>query len=277
LRIQDIFSGHNGLASLDLIIIAAYALGCSKEHLLANGRHEVEEREAQRIEELIADRIAGKPVSYIVQSKEFFSETLFVDERVLIPRPETELLVEEGLNLLEKRTGAARIMDMGTGSGAVGLIISKKTGRPVLCVDISPEALDVARRNARLLGVSDKTPCLCSDLFEGIREGERFDLILANLPYIGAEEWRSLTVDVRAFEPRSALVGGNHGTEVYKRFISAAAHRLAPYGHLLCEVAGDSQAKELGLMLLDSGLHVASRRDYSGRERVITGSWTSLS
>jgi len=168
------------------------------------------------------------------------------------------------------------LLDMGTGSGAVGLVLAKKTQKHVVCVDISLEALRVAKQNGESLGVSRLTRFICSDLFRGIK-GLKFDLILANLPYVACEEWDSLMTDVKDYEPRGALDGGTGGTAVYKRFIEELPHHLNKKGFVLCEVGGHRQAKKIREMFRAIGVSVVEKNDLSGIERVLIGSWTSLS
>lgn len=145
-----------------------------------------------------------------------------------------------------------------------------------MCVDISLEALRVAKQNGESLGVSRLTRFICSDLFRGIK-GLKFDLILANLPYVACEEWDSLMTDVKDYEPRGALDGGTGGTAIYKRFIEGLPHHLNKKGFVLCEVGGRRQAKKIQEMFREIGVSVIEKNDLSGIERVLIGSWTSLS
>ncbi len=242
-----------------------------KEEILMNVEREIENEQLAHIKNLVKDRMRGKPLSYITKSKEFFSEPFFVDERVLIPRPETELLVEEALQILTKKPHISHILDMGTGSGAIGIAISKRTGTHIVCVDISMEALSVARKNAFLLQASGSIHFVCSDLFRGIKRGRKFDMVLANLPYVSHEEWDGVMVEVRDFEPKIALYGGVGGTEVYERFAREIPHYLEKDGYVICEVGGDTQGKKIKGMLETIGLTVVVKKDLSDRVRMLTG------
>jgi len=276
-RIRDIMFQNGAVKRLDAINIIAFASRIGREEALANQHLELDGATAERIARLLEERGHGKPLAYITQKKEFFSEEFYVDERVLIPRPETELLVEEGLKILGEEKGERLVLDMGTGSGAIGAVIAKKTQQKVLCIDISVEALSVARYNAQRLNVTEKTKFLCSDLFNGLREAVRFDVIMANLPYVAADEWDGLMEDVKRFEPRKALLGGKEGTEIYEKFIGQLQGRLAEGGCVLCEVGGQRQAGLIRARLRAGGFSVITRKDLSGVERVLIGKWTSSS
>jgi release factor glutamine methyltransferase len=232
--------------------------------------------EAGRIERLIGERRHGRPLAYITKRREFFSETFYVDERVLIPRPETELLVEEAMKIIRQK-GPLRVLDMGTGSGIIGILLAKAGAASVLCVDIAPGALAVAGRNARALGVRERLDFVAADLFSALKPKGSFDLICANLPYVAACEWEGLMEDVKGFEPQGALVAGAAGTESYEKCIADAPGRLAPGGTLLLEVGGEAQAASLGALLQGAGFETAVFRDLAGRQRLLRGSWKSSS
>lgn len=276
MRIRDIIEQQKGIERLDTVNILGFALSMRKEEIFTNLEREIDEARGLLVQQLLEERGKGKPLAYIAKSKEFFSENFYVDERVLVPRPETEILVEEALTLLTGRQELNGLLDMGTGSGAVGLVLAKKTQKQVVCADISLEALCVARQNGASLGVSRLTHFICSDLFAGIR-GSKFDMILANLPYVACEEWDSLMTDVKDYEPRRALDGGEGGTAIYERFIEGLPHYLSKKGFVLCEVGGSKQAKRIQEMFRTIGISVVEKNDLSGIERILIGSWTSLS
>ena len=277
MRIRDIVAGEKDVTRLDLINIIARALSIRKEEVFAGYEREVCREEASRIEMLLKSRREGNPLAYILKEKEFFSETFFVDERVLVPRPETETLVEEALRIIGTTNGPLLLLDMGTGPGTIGLTVAKRTGHNVMCVDVSPDALSVAKKNALLLDVPDSASFICSDLFSAIQKSAKFDLILANLPYIPSEELNALMRDVRDFEPEIALDGGEGGIEIYRRFIDELPHYLKRNGRVLCEIGGAAQAVNIQKALRCSGFEAEIKLDLSGKERVITGSWINLS
>jgi len=261
----------------DVLGIISFVCATTREQILANMDREVENATLSQIEKLLGERRNGKPLAYITEKKEFYSQDFFVNKNVLVPRPETEILVEEALNILDKRKDITGILDMGTGSGAIGLTIAQRTLKHIICVDISEKALGVARKNAHTMGVSDRVQFLCSNLFEGISEETRFDMILANLPYVADEDWEGLMADVRDFEPRKALCGGKGGIEIYQEFLRAAPVYLRSKGYMLCEVGGYRQAHMMKNILESAGLRVNIKTDYSGEERIVIGSWISLS
>ncbi len=277
MRIRDIISKQQGIHGLETVTILAHALAMNKEQLFINLDRQIDETSNMRIHQFISERQQGKPLAYITGTKEFFSEEFCVDERVLIPRPETELLVEEAIKVLAKIPKADSIIDMGTGSGAVGLTVARITKKRVLCVDESTGALAVAKSNARKLGVLDTVAFLCSDLFRAIKRKKIFDVVLANLPYVSDDEWDVLMDDVRKYEPRKALYGGKDGATIYRRLIDDLPHCLKDDGYVLCEVGGEGRAEQVTEMLDRVGLHVIVKKDFSYKERVLIGSWTNLS
>jgi len=276
LRIREILEEQGGVDRLEALNILAHALSMRKEGIITSLEREVGEIAAERIHQLFAERKKGRPFAYIARCKEFYSETFYVDERVLIPRPETELLVEEALELLKTRPEIKSILDMGTGSGAIGIVLAKETHRNIVCADISMDALRVAHRNKEVLGVSGNVHLLCTDLFAALGN-IRFDMILANLPYVDPEEWDSLMTDVKDYEPRTALDGGLGGTAIYRRFVEGLPRHLEEKGYVLCEVGGREQANLIMDMFGDIGLNSITKKDLSGNERVLIGSWKNLS
>jgi len=270
LRISQIITGEKGLSRTDVVAAICLACNLTKEQVFCHMDREMNEESLRSVRRVLDERSAGRPLAYITGVREFFSETFSVNEAVLIPRPETEVLVEEALAIIGNRKGLS-ILDMGTGSGAIGIIIAKHTGNRVVCVDISEAALAVARINALSMGVARGTRFVCSDLFGALHGGTRFDMILSNPPYVADDEWDGLMADVRDFEPRCALCGGKGGLEVYRRIAAEVPGRLAPGGHVLLEIGSARQAAAVGGMLEGAGLRLSVRKDYSGRERVLAG------
>jgi release factor glutamine methyltransferase len=277
LDIRDIVLREKNISMTDVLGILSFVFATTKEQILANMDREIENASLPQIEKLLGERRNGKPLAYITEKKEFYSQEFFVDKNVLVPRPETEILVEEALNILAKQKNITDILDMGTGSGAIGLTIAQRTPKRVVCVDVSEKALAVARKNAHSMGVSDRVYFLCSNLFGGISEKARFDMILANLPYVADEDWGGLMADVRDFEPKKALCGGRGGIEIYQDFLRSAPLYLRNKGYLLCEVGGYRQAHMMKNILESAGFGVTIKTDYSGEERIVIGSWINLS
>ena len=270
MRIRQIIAGEKGLPRTDVIAAVSFACNLTKEQIFCSMESEIDEETLVFLRRCLNERMAGRPIAYITGTREFYSEKFFVNKDVLIPRPETELLVDEAMGILSGRKGLS-VLDMGTGSGAIGIIIAKHTENRVVCVDISEEALAVAKRNARSIGVSGKIDFIRSNLFDKVPAAEKFDLVAANLPYVPSDEWDNLMVDVREYEPRQALDGGERGVEFYERFAKGIPRYLNNGGHVLVEIGSSRQADEVGKMLECAGLTVTVKKDHSGRERVLAG------
>jgi len=270
LRIRQIITEEKGLSAADIVASISFACNLTKEQVFCNMDSDIDERTLLVVRRCLDERMAGKPLAYITGAREFFSENFFVNKDVLIPRPETEVLVEEALKIIDKKKDRA-VLDMGTGSGAIGITMAKHSASRVVCADISPAALRVARKNADAMGVSQRTLLVCCDLFDGISRAAKFDMIVANLPYIAAHEWDTLMADVRQYEPKGALWGGEDGMDTYRRFVPGLTGHLRRGGHVLVEIGSSTQAKKVGAMLAGAGLTVNIKKDYSGRERVLVG------
>ncbi len=275
MRIREILRQEKDIPHIDLLAIMAFVLSASTERIYMDMALELPVEACDRIKECVAQRRMGKPLSYITGIREFFSEQFLVDKRVLIPRPETELLVEEAIRIVGGRTGV-RVLDMGTGSGIIGILLALNGAGHVTCVDVSRDALLVPRENAARLGVQQRVVHVCSDLLEGIKTGQQFDIITANLPYVSTPEWEGLMKDVR-YEPYVALVGGASGTELYERFVAELPGYLRKGGVALFEVGGDVQAQRVGGVMRQQGFEVRVLTDLDGRQRVLAGSWKSSS
>lgn len=276
MRIRHLYLSEKDLPRSDLVGIISHVLSLTPERILMEPERVLDESEQRKIEQSIGERRQGKPLAYLTNEKEFFSAPFYVDGRVLIPRPETELLVEEAMKVIRQK-GHPRVLDMGTGSGVIGILLAKNGAGSVVAADISPAALAVAHRNARAFGLEAGIEFVASDLFSAIGKGRTFDLICANLPYVALHEWEGLMAEVREFEPAAALVGGNEGTELYERFLEEIGDHLADEGTFLCEIGGENQAVCLGGRLKKAGFEVTVLSDLAGRQRVIRGSWKSLS
>ena len=225
---------------LDAEVLLAEALGCRRIELYTRFDEVPGDAGRSAFRELVRRRAEGNPVAYLVGRREFYSLSFRVTPEVLIPRPETELLVVSLLDLSKSRPPGKplAIADVGTGSGVVAVCAVKHLphGR-VLAIDVSPAALEVARGNAAEHGVTEQIEFLQSDLFAAVEPGRRFDIIVSNPPYVGTEEEETLSEEVRRSEPHMALFAGKRGTEVVEALIPQAAERLNPGGHLLIEVS----------------------------------------
>jgi release factor glutamine methyltransferase len=250
----------------DSEMLLAHLLGCDQVALLTHPERLLSPAESARYESLLTRRLRSEPIQYITGEQEFFGLSFEVSPDVLIPRPETEHLVEAVLQRLE---GNVRIIDVGTGSGAIALALAHALPRAqVTAVDLSPAALEVARRNARRHAVSGRVNFLQSDLLDAI-EGADFDAVVSNPPYIAEAE--VLEPQVANYEPRSALYAGPTGLEIYERLIPQARRRLKPHGWLMLEIGfGQQAAVEALLKHSSAGWGAVSViRDLQGIPRVV--------
>jgi len=210
--------------------------------------------------------LADEPLAYILKEKEFFSEKFVVNRAVLIPRPETELLVQKALELIGNNP--ARILDVGTGSGNIAIVLALRSRSTVTALDVSPPALRLAKKNIARFGLQQRIKVLKADLFP--KKAELFQMIIANPPYLSQKEWRALPPRIKLFEPRAALVAGPAGTEALERVIAGAPGYLAPGGHLLLEI-GRGQLRAVRAFLQNAGFgDIEYRRDYAGIARVLS-------
>lgn len=221
---------------LDAEILLAHACGCQRIELYTRYDEVLGDKPRSVMRELVRRRTKFEPVAYLVGHREFFSLDFRVTSDVLIPRPDTETLVLELLEL-SKQFDAPKILDIGTGTGCIAITTAvNNPAANVTAIDISPAALNIARANATQHSVADRVTFLESDLFAALDSAEPFDIIGSNPPYIAEHEWESLQPDVRQHEPRQALVSGNDGLDVIRRLIAQAPKFLVPGGHLLLEI-----------------------------------------
>jgi release factor glutamine methyltransferase len=214
-----------------------FALGCDRAHLYAHPERELSAEEEQRFDAAVAERASGRPLQYITGHQEFWGLDFKVSPAVLIPRPETEHLVEAALELARGVDGNARlrIVDVGTGSGCIALSLASELPDAELhAVDISAEALEVARENANRLGLDGRVQFHQGDLLGGI--ANEFDLVVSNPPYVGQCERDKVQREVREHEPEMAVFGGEQGLDIYRRLIPQAHAALKPGGWLLMEI-----------------------------------------
>lgn len=249
-------------------ILLRAATGLSREALLAHPETPLTEEARVTLAEHAARRVAREPLPYITGEVEFYSLPFHVTPAALVPRPETEILVEAVLTRLPPT--AKLLLDIGAGSGVIAVVLARE--RPdamVVAVDVSRPALALTRRNARRHGVVGRMRLVQSDLLTGLRG--RADAIVANLPYIDPEELEGLQPEVRDYEPRRALEGGYHGLAVIERLCAALPSSLAPGGLAALEV-GAGQAPAVAAKLEAAGLaRIEIVPDYAGIERVVLG------
>ena len=292
-------------ARLDAEVLLRHFLGMEKAELYLGSDLALNAMAEREFQKLLLRRAGREPIAYITGHKEFWSLDLVVTPEVLIPRPETELLVELALARATrvvpphpslspvvggegKREEAGdsrsdafacldskpplRILDLGTGSGAIAVALAKELPQgEIRAVDISAAAIEIARLNARRHGVEERMGFFCGDLFEPVaEEREGFDLIVANPPYIRSGELAGLAPEIREWEPNTALDGGADGLLYYRRIIAGAGDYLKAGGSILLEL-GDAMGEAVARLFADSGGFEPAQvyRDYAGKERVI--------
>jgi release factor glutamine methyltransferase len=215
-----------------------YTLDCDRAYLYAHPERELAPDEMQRYDEAIARRATGVPAQYITGHQEFWGLDLIVSPAVLIPRPETEHLIETVLELVKNLDGQLRIADIGTGSGAIALALARELpNAEIHATDTSAAALEVARANAARHDLSSRIQFRQADLLDGLADGQ-FDYIVSNPPYVGESEEEEVQLEVRKFEPRNAVFAGPTGLEVIERLIPQAQTALRSGGWLVMEMSG---------------------------------------
>lgn len=258
---------------LDAEVLLGFALGCPRIQLYTTFDQEPGEAARGRFRELVRRRAEGEPVAYLVGRREFYSLSFRVTPDVLIPRPETEMLVVGLLDLAKQRSGDGpiEICDVGTGSGILAVCAAKYLPEAhVTAVDFSPGALEVARSNAAEHGVESRITFVQSDLLDGLPDDRPFDFVLSNPPYVSESEYAALAPEVRKYEPRMALLAGPTGTEVMARLIPQACQRLRPGAWLLMEISPMIQEAVLALVSAETRLEQAATiKDLARHARVV--------
>jgi release factor glutamine methyltransferase len=256
---------------LEAEILLAHALGCDRVALYTQFDKPLGGAELGSFRELIRRRLAGEPVAYLIGHREFWSTRIDVDSRVLIPRPDTETLVETVLNFFADRQRDLQIVDIGTGSGAIAIALAKEFPRArVIATDISRDAAEVARENCSRLGMGDRVTVCVGPLFEALPQGLRADLLVSNPPYVTSSELETVSAEVRR-EPVLALDGGSEGLHVIRPLVQGAPTWLSVGGRLVLE-HGHTQAAAVALLLREAGFQeVETHPDLAGRPRVTSG------
>ena len=245
-------------------VLLCHAMGTDRAFLYGHGNDELSELHWIHYGRYLNERMKGKPTQYITHRQEFFGRDFYVDEAVLIPRPETEHLVEAALNHL-RQTGVTAILDVGTGSGAIAVSLALETSRLVFASDISLAALAVARRNSDALHAS--VEFFAADLLNSTRQ-RSIDLLISNPPYVPGADAANMQREVREWEPHVALFAGDSGIEIYRRLIEAALRVVKPGGRLLMEL-GFRSLEPVREMLATSWQEIAVSSDLAGWPRVL--------
>jgi release factor glutamine methyltransferase len=259
-------------AHLDAQVLLSFVLSQDRSWLFAHYDYELTPDQASRFTELVARRAEAEPVAYLVGSKEFYGLEFKVDARVLIPRPETELLVDAVLDHLETRPDPdTLIADVGTGSGAIAIAIAANWEQArVYAIDLCADALAAARRNVERLDKRGQITLLQGDLLAPLPQ--KVDIIAANLPYISGTDYARLSPGVRDYEPELALAAGPKGLDVIERLLAQAPEHLNPGGILFLEIGYDQGEAVLNLAhrLIPNARYIGLRQDYHGQDRLVT-------
>lgn len=256
---------------LDAELLLATAAGVDRTRLVMDARQPLPEGVRQQFDAFLNRRSKREPIQYILGTREFWSLDFEVTPAVLIPRPETEGLVEAALAVLNGRTDAT-ICDVGTGSGCVAIVLARELpGARVTAVDVSPEALKIAQRNCRRHQVSERVELFESDLLSAC-SGRRFDVIVSNPPYAARESFDDLPAEL-FWEPRGALDGGARGIELIARLIDEAPSVLVPGGWLAIEIGFDQSDETVALFAAPGWGPAAVREDLQGLPRVVLAQW----
>ncbi|MES1188397.1 MAG: peptide chain release factor N(5)-glutamine methyltransferase [Myxococcales bacterium] len=262
--------GNDG-ARLDVELLLGRVLGLDRIGLIMQSERPLAPGELAAFRELFKRRRLGEPVAYLLGGREFYGISLRVDARVLIPRPDTERLVEVALERTRARSMQGNALDLCTGSGCVAIAFARQ--RPtwnVTASDISPDAVALARDNAHRTGAVRNLRVVEGSLFAAVA-GQRFELITANPPYIATAELAQLPVDVRDFEPRLALDGGPDGLDLVREIAALAPNQLTEGGILALEIGADQGPATLEILKARGYQDVQLARDLGGRDRVVSG------
>lgn len=254
--------------ALDAELLLRHVLKIERSQLFLRYERSLPDGAAERFEALVERRLAGEPIAYILGSRWFRNIELFVDDRVLIPRPETERFVEYALAWLRSHPGPRRVVDVGTGSGAIALALADELGkrRPdvqIVATDISAPALEVAAINRDRLNLTDRVELIESDLLDAV--SEPFDIILANLPYLRPDQRHPST----RLEPEVALFGGPDGFDLHRRLLRQSATLLAPNGLWVGEIDPDQAEIAVNSAREATGRDVRVEADYAGEARYL--------
>jgi release factor glutamine methyltransferase len=256
---------------LNAELLLMFALSCERSYLYAHPEHELTADEQSRFDEVIRERARGCPTQYITGHQEFWGLDLLVSPAVLIPRPETEHMVETVLELVKEYRfdgpGKLRLVDVGTGSGCIALALASELIQVEMhACDISEDALEIARVNAARLGLGNKVLFRKSDLLS-VYEDEGFDFVISNPPYVGEDEADKVQKQVREFEPKIAVFSGKEGMDIYRRLIPEAYNALRPGGWFVTEIGYSEEEKVRSLLAGWANIQVTA--DLQGIPRVV--------
>lgn len=267
-QVEKLNRYHIEDAILKVQILLQHSLGVSHEYLTIHYEDKIEKHVLRELQLYIHQLINGRPIQYIVNAQNFYGYHFYVDENVLIPQPDTEILVEEVIGIGQKKDKSLKILDICTGSGAIAISIRKNLACTMYASDISESALEVARKNAVMNHA--EISLMASDMFEKV-DG-KFDIIVSNPPYIETSTLENLSEEVKN-EPRIALDGGEDGLTFYRILIDEAREHLEKDGMLAAEI-GFNQKEKVMRMFEEVGFcEVYSKKDFGGNDRIVVGKW----
>jgi release factor glutamine methyltransferase len=251
-------------------ILLAYVLDVDRLYLHVHGRDILTLQQMESYQNLTEARCRNTPIAYLTHSKEFMSLNFYVDERVLIPRPDTEILAEEAIRIASAFDNP-NMLDLCCGSGCIGLSVAYNMPKlHAVLSDISEDALNIARINTDTHHLNDRIELIQSDLFEKM-DKMKFHLIVSNPPYITDEAMHSLSEEILTYEPQSALRGGTDGLRFYRDIIAQASRYLIPRGYLLLEIGYDQADAVKKIMQYNGYEDIRVLHDYAGHDRVVCG------
>lgn len=252
--------------SLDLQLLIEFAFSLTREQYWIKKNEKITDNIGLRKFYRYRKRLLqDEPTAYILKQKEFYGETFFINKNVLIPRPETEILVEHAIENINKKP--ANILDIGSGSGIIAILLAKLTGAAVTAVEKSRKAFSVLKKNIALHGVTEKVLPVYGDLFPAA--ANEFDMIVSNPPYVSEAEWQELAPGVKDHEPKEALVAGEDGLLVIRRIVEGANYFLKPGGKLLMEIGYKQEESVRKILEASQFSQVEFFKDYSSIPRVV--------
>ena len=255
---KDLLNHNIQTAKIDSEVILANILNTTRINLITKQDVTLNKEQEDLFSKLVERRKQKEPVAYILNKKEFWNENYFVDKRVLIPRPETEILIELLLKKIKDKNKAYKVLDLGCGSGCLLISFLKEMQKSQgIGVDISSNALEVAKKNIELHNLNNRAKLMRLDLLT-LHTKDKFDIIFSNPPYLSSTDYAKLSEDVKNFEPKQALVGGFNGVLYYKKIIALAQSALKKNGYLALEL-GDRQYRTISKLLQDHSFRILDK------------------
>ena len=255
---KDLLNHNIQTAKIDSEVILANILNTTRINLITKQDITLNKEQEDLFSKLVERRKQKEPVAYILNKKEFWNENYFVDKRVLIPRPETEILIELLLKKIKDKNKAYKVLDLGCGSGCLLISFLKEMHKSQgIGVDISSNALEVAKKNIELHNLNNRAKLVRLDLLT-LHTKDKFDVIFSNPPYLSSSDYAKLSEDVKNFEPKQALVGGFNGVLYYKKIIALAQSALKKNGYLALEL-GDRQYRTISKLLQDHSFRILDK------------------